>query len=235
MSENQREPRRTTLTLVTFVTAMVTNWNDALGAITANFAAMLWAKFMAETGNLHCYNFNIGNVKYVPGCGYDWHALRGVWEGYEKDVADRLIASGQAVLELNEARRASVRPRIAVQFTAKHPASRFRAYDDLDHAMHAHLDLLATKFAAVVPPMHAGNVDSFVREMSANRYMTASAGAYGAAMRPHFGPARRSVEVAGLELEEVEPNEVSIAPVHGTHVLDATRALREEMLRERWG
>lgn len=233
--EKQREARRTTTTLVAFVTAMVTNWNDALGRVSANFAAMLWAKYVAETGNHHCYGWNIGNVKHVPGCGYDWHALQGVWEGVSQARADQLIASGQAVLETNEARVRACAPKVAVRFTAAHPASRFRSYDDLDQAMHAHLGLLVERFPAVVPAMHDGNVESFAVAMASNRYMTASAESYARAMRPHFGPARRSPEVAGLELEDVPEEPELVAPVRGTHVVDATIALREEMLRERWG
>jgi hypothetical protein len=235
-SEQKLRPAtRTVLTIVAFVTAMIDQWNDKLGVASANFAAMLWAKYMAETSNLHCYNFNIGNVKSSPNDGFDYHALA-AWEAVPKGRADALVAAGVAEYETNEARKkAAPAGHVVIRFNAKHQASRFRAYDSLDEAMHAHLELLATRFSAVVPAMHAGDVEAFARAMYSAKYMTASPESYARAMRPHFGPARRTPEIAAIDLEDVEPTEESIIPIHGSHAVDASHALREEMLRERWG
>jgi len=231
--QKRLEPKRTVLTIAMFVAALVDNWRDSLGRLNANFAAMMWAKLVAETSNFHLYNFNFGNVRSSSKDGFAYHCLRGVWEGFEKRYADSLVASGQAVYEANEARIAAVRPKVAVAFVLGHPFTRFRAYESLDQAMAVHLALVEREWPAIVQPALEGDVDAFAAAMARERYMTAKPVPYAAAMRPHFGPARRSPEIAGLDLEDVDPTEVTIVPDHGTHAIDYTRALREEMLRAR--
>lgn len=44
-------------------------------------AGILYAHFAGETGaGTHCYNWNLGNVKWFKGCPRDYVALKGVWE-----------------------------------------------------------------------------------------------------------------------------------------------------------
>lgn len=235
--EKQREAKRTTLTLEIFVRALVAAWDGTLGTLTAAFAAMLWAKYFAETSNKHCYNFNIGNVKDAAGDGFDFHCLRGVWEGVSKAEADRLIASGQATLDPNEAHKAAVAPRVAVLFQPPHPATRFRSYDSLEHAMQSHLAFLAVRFPKVLPFMLAGDVDGFAKAMARAGYMTAQPTPYANAMRAPFVDAFAPAQALLEELswtDEPPPSsdDESIPVIHGTHVVESAIEGRRANLGE---
>lgn len=226
-SEKRREPVRTTLTIEIFVSAMVAAWSSAWGRISANFVAMVWAKYIAETSNKHCYNWNIGNVKDVPGDGFDYHCLRGVLEGVTKERADALVASGQVSLSRNEQQKLDVYPLVAVIYEPPHPATRFRSYDSLAQAMPAHLEFLRRKYPAAFEVAHKGDVAAFVRALSG--YMTASASQYTKAMSPAFASAMKVVPSL-LEKALVAPEvyyEEPMPIVHGTHVVEATLADRE--------
>lgn len=231
-NEKRREPVRTTLTIELFVRAMVAAWRPAWRAITAEFVAMIWAKYIAETSNKHCYNWNLGNVKDVEGDGLDYHCLRGVWEGVPKSRADALIASGQARLDTNEEHRAAVAPLVAVVFEPPHAATRFRSYDSLEHAMSGHLAFLASRYPRAFEVAHAGNVPAFVQALSG--YATASAGAYTRAMSPAYALAMKTVPglladaLSTASVPEVVVDE-PMPLIHGTHVVEAT--IRERCRR----
>lgn len=237
-NEKQREAKRTTLSLEIFVGALVAAWDASWGKLTASFVAMIWAKYIAETSNKHCYNWNIGNVKDVVGDGFDFHCLRGVWEGVTKEAADRLIASGQATLDPNEAHKAAVFPKIAVLFQPPHPATRFRSYDSLAQAMPAHLGFLRTHYPKAFEAAHGGSVPAFVRALGG--YMTASGGAYVTNMSPTFASAMRTVPELLAEVEllagQIEVPEVivdePIPVIHGTHVVESALEGRRANLGE---
>lgn len=159
-----------------------------MGILPEPAIGILYAQYAIETGGTNCFNWNIGNVKKVAGDGFDYHCLRGVWEGVSPAEAARLIASGEAIADpsANHARAVGA-GRVSVIFNPPHPQTRFRAYPSLDVSMQHHLELLAKKrFASCWPAVMAGNVDAFAAALKAKGYFTADAGAYANGMRPAY-------------------------------------------------
>jgi len=225
---SQRDPVRTTPTLEAYVAAVVRAWTD-VEACSREACAVLWAQYMIETGGRSCcFNWNIGNVK-ASDLSRPWHALRGVWEGLPALEAARLVARGEAVYDANAAHQRAVAPRTAVVFEPPHPATRFRAFDSLDEAMGEHLSLLRRRFSRGWPGVLAGDVVAFAAGLRAQGYFTASAEAYAAGMRAPFAKAMASdaFERVRAETTPTEPPDMG-GPIHGTHVVDAALAERDE-------
>lgn len=189
MIEQQVPVVRTEITAADYVRAGVrASLTIGLGLLPEVALGILYAQYIIETGGTNCFGWNIGNVKKVAGDGFDFHCLRGVWEGVSPAEAARLIASGEAVADpsANHARAVGA-GRVSVIFQPPHPQTRFRAYPSLDIAMRHHLELLAKKrFASCWPAVLAGDVDGFAAALKAKGYFTASAEAYAAGMRAPF-------------------------------------------------
>jgi hypothetical protein len=128
-------------------------------------AAILWAQFAVETGaGACCWNWNLGNVKHVKGDGFDYMALKGVWE----------IVNGQRV-----------------EIPATDPGAWFRSYPDLDTAMHGHFVFLQKHYApawkyVIGTPTEGPSVESFVHALKVKGYFTAPEDAYRNGMKVHF-------------------------------------------------
>lgn len=225
---SQRDPVRTTPTLEAYVGAVVRAWPSAepSAPCSREACAVLWAQYMIETGGRACWNWNIGNVKAAD-LSRPWHALRGVWEGVSAAEASRLVAAGEAVYDASAAHQRAVAPRTAVVFEPPHPATRFRSFDSLDDAMGEHLALLRRRFARGWPGVLAGDVVAFARGLRAQGYFTASAEAYAAGMRAPFAAAMAS-DAFGIAIDP-RPEVDMGGPVHGTHVVDAALAERDEL------
>jgi hypothetical protein len=189
MSEQNVPVTRTVVSMRDYARAVLRAWHlVAPGTLPAKRAvAVLWAQYMIETGGAACWNWNIGNVKHVPGDGYDYHMLRGTWEGVDKAMADALIAKGLAALDTNESHKKAVAPRTAVVFQPPHPATWFRAYPSLDEAMKHHLTLLAKKrYASAWPHVVDGDFRAFAQALKSRGYFSASAAAYANGMAGHY-------------------------------------------------
>jgi hypothetical protein len=189
VSEKQVPVVRTDITVADYVRASVRGGLACgLGLLPEVAIGVLFAQYRIETGGTNCFGSNIGNVKKVPGDGFDYHCLRGVWEGVSPAEAQRLIANGEAVADpsANHAKAVGA-GRVSVIFNPPHPQTRFRYYPSLDIAMQHHLELLAKKrYASCWPAVLAGDVDGFARTLKAKGYFTADAGAYAAGMRTPF-------------------------------------------------
>jgi hypothetical protein len=189
---------RTVVTLRDYVRAVVLAWPSiATDPCPKEAPAVLWGQYIIETGGSAAWGFNIGNVKWTPGCGYDFHCLRGVWEGASPAEAARLIARGEAHADPNPGHAVAVDPqkktgRVSIVFEPPHPATRFRSYPSLAAAMEAHLLLLAKRFAVAWPAVLAGDVDRFASALHSRGYFTASPLAYAAGMRRPFAEAMAS-------------------------------------------
>lgn len=176
---------RTVVSLRDYVQAVCRAWSHVDdGPATKGACAVLYAQYMTETGGAACWNWNIGNVKHVAGDGYDYHMLRGVWEGVSEVTAANLVASGHAVRDTNTDHQKAVAPNVSVVFQPPHPATWFRAFKNLDEAMVDHLKLLAKKrFSVAWPAVIAGDYRAFATLLKSRGYFTASADAYASAMR----------------------------------------------------
>lgn len=178
---------RTVITLRDYARAVLLKWGGGLRPSKAT-VAVLWAQYCIETGGTACWNFNVGNVKSHAGDGYDFHCLRGVWEGVSPAEAERLIASGEARRDPSADHAKAVDPkaegkRVSVVFEPPHPQTRFRAFYSLEEAMGDHLALLQKRFAGAWGAVLAGDYKLFAQQLKARGYFTASAEAYANGMR----------------------------------------------------
>lgn len=147
---------RTTPTMTQYAHALLLQWEDCTKAA----AAVLWAQFALETGaGAYCWCWNLGNVKHVKGDGFDYMALKGVWE----------IINGKRV-----------------ELAPTDPGSWFRVYPDLDTAMAQHFDFLKKHYAAGWAEVVAGDVPAFAHALRVHGYYTASEASYAAGMQGHF-------------------------------------------------
>jgi len=190
MPEQRVQPVRTIPTSPVFTGAVIDAWPVVFpGAETPSEQAIgvLFAHYMLETGGLHCYGWNIGNVKYVVGQGYDYHCLRGVWEGESLANAQRLIASGEAVWDPNESHHKQCAPKVSVVYQPPHPATRFTTFPNLSESMDNHIALLAKRrYASAWQHVLSGNVTAFAQALKARGYFTSSAKAYASGMLGHY-------------------------------------------------
>lgn len=103
MAENEVPRVQTPITLEVFVAAIRAAYASELGREPdRKTAAVFFGHLMIETSGVAVWNWNLGNIKYVPGCGSDWFDLPGTWE----------VVNGRKVV-----------------LPAGDPGRRFRAYD----------------------------------------------------------------------------------------------------------
>lgn len=205
----QVEVKRTVVTLREFTRAVLRAWSHVgQGHPTKEAIAVLWAQNRIETGGDYCWNWNIANVKKVPGDGFNFHCLNNVWEGYAPVDAARLIASGEAREDKNADHAKAVGvDRVSVLFNPPHRQTQFRAFASLDAAMGEHLELLAHKrYTTAWPSVLAGDYRAFAQALKERGYFTAAASAYAAGMAPAFTSAMTSSAYEDA-LEELEADE----------------------------
>jgi hypothetical protein len=175
---------RTTPTIQTFSESIL----QVESEITKAAAGVLYAQFAGETGRgFHCYGHNLGNVKWSQGCGYDYHALNGVWEGVSPAMAQTLISSGQARPDpsLDHAKAVGTK-QVSVLFNATHPASWFRSYPTLHKGMEVFVAAKknpTSRYASAWPFLLAGDCDGYARALHAKGYFTADPGIYAKSMK----------------------------------------------------
>ena len=81
MADRQVQRVRTPITLPVFVASLRAAHVSELGREPdRKTAAVLYGHLMIETSGIHVWNWNLGNIKYTPGCGHDWFDLPGTWE-----------------------------------------------------------------------------------------------------------------------------------------------------------
>lgn len=189
MAEQRVPAVQTAPSLAVYARAVVRGWRKVFdGEIPLEPSiAVLYAQYMVETGGVHCYNNNIGNVKKVDGDGFDYHCLVGTWEGVSPAVAQQLVATGQAVYDTNEGHKKAVGPnRVSVVFQPPHPATRFRAFPSLDDAMVEHLKLLSKRFYLAWPFVLVGDYVEFAKALGKQHYFTADPMVYANLMKGFY-------------------------------------------------
>ncbi len=192
MPDQQKPVVRTVPSTLAFTRAVLEGWDAVREPGENRFppkhaVAVLYAHYIMETGGLNCYGWNIGNVKWTLGCGYDYHCLNGVWEGVSPAMAAKMVASGEAVIDPSASHQASCKPNVSVVFKPPHPASRFRVFPNLEDAMDDHLILLCKKrFTSAWPFVLKGDVVGFAHALKAKGYFTSQAIPYANGMTPSF-------------------------------------------------
>lgn len=189
MTETRKDVVHTPATALELALAAV----RSIAEIPREGFAILWAQYCGETGRgQHCYNFNIGNVKHVAGDGFDYVELHGVWEGMTREGFDRAKAGAFGAyvsLDDSEGHRTAVAPRLAVRFDPPHPATWFRAYDSLTHAVDEHARFLEARFPLAWEAVLIGDLGLFVHQLRARGYFTANEISYLTALRPAYDEA----------------------------------------------
>lgn len=145
---------RTTPTLLEFAIALLRVWPEA----TKHGAGILWAHFAGETAEgHHCYGWNLGNVKWTKGCGYDYQALK-----KNKEFVDGKY----------------------IKTPSTDPASWFRVYPSLEAGMTAFVNSKRTgQWRTTWPFVEQGEPEAYARELKRLRYYTAPVEDYVASMR----------------------------------------------------
>lgn len=188
------ETVRTPIAIHEYVRAVLDAWHVVNDGVPLKAClGVLWAQYMIETGGRACWNYNVGNAKHVAGDGFDWVALKDVWEGYSPADAAKVIAQGRAIRDPQANRQAAVgKGRVAIRFNQGEPETLFRAYDSLSHAMRSHLQFLKRRYGPAWQLALAGDPVGFANALKAKGYYTASATAYAAGMRRAFDPFMRA-------------------------------------------
>jgi hypothetical protein len=106
---------------------------------------VLLAQVALETGWGACHCFNLGNIKWTPGCGRDFCTF--------------------ACTEIIGGRKVTI--------PAGAPGAQFRAYPTLAAGAVDYLALLKTRFASAWPAVLAGDPRAFVQELARAHYFTA--------------------------------------------------------------
>ncbi len=181
---------RTTPTLREFATALLAVWPEA----TKGGAGVLWAQYASETGDgLHCYGWNLANVKWTKGCGLDYQALHGVWE----------IINGQRV-----------------EIPPDNPGSWFRVYPSLEEGMASFVDSKRRgQWRSTWPFVEAVDPDGYARELRRMFYYTAPVETYVASMKAKLAKwmASDAFDSALLALGEVPPDAETQPIIHVLH------------------
>lgn len=204
---------RTKPTMRDFARALLEVWSDASKAA----AGVLYAQFAGETGRgMHCYGWNLGNVKWTAGCGWDYHALNGVWEGVAPAQAERLIASGKWRADPSTDHAKAVGPgKVSIIALANNPAAWFRAYPSLSIGMRVYVKgkqpdptlrpEKQPRYSSAWAFALAGDCDGYARELGRKGYYTASPDVYARAMLAHHAEWMRATgyeEAKGMQLHE---------------------------------
>ena len=143
-----------TETLVQTIRTTPTPHDFALEALKQNpelskqALGILWAHFAGETQDgLHCYGWNLGNVKYIPGCGYNYQILHGVTE---------FIDGKWINIKDND------------------PSARFRVYPSFSEGMKSFVDSKRVgTWRSTWTFVLSGNVEGYARELRRMKYYTA--------------------------------------------------------------
>lgn len=159
MTESLVPTVRTTPSTAEFIHAFLEASRDP--SLGQKQLAVIWAQWALETGTgKNCYNWNLGNVKHVKGDGYDYMALKGVWE----------IVNGKRV-----------------ELSPENPGSWFRSLPSLVEGMRDHIELIRDKkFKAAWPSILAGNPVEFAKQLRLRGYYTASLESYTNLMVANF-------------------------------------------------
>src|ERR1700690_207020 len=146
---------KTTPTIPNFIKSVIVSYNKMYNTVPSKEAVgILFSQWSIETGQgKNCYNWNLGNVKYVQANGdVPYMALSGVWE----------IVNG-----------------IRIEIPITNPGAWFRSFEVLDEGMEFYLGFIKNgRYASAWPCMQAGDVAGYAHQLRLHGYYTASEASY---------------------------------------------------------
>lgn len=203
---------------------------DALGwpRVSKASVGVLHAQFIVETSGIHCWNWNLGNVKVTQAqvdAGVPYIDLPGTWE----------VINGKRIT-----------------LPEGHPGRRFRAFDTLDEAMVDHLKMLRERrFKSAWSAVEAGDPELFAHKLKEgpdgkegtwDDYYTASSIQYANIMKAAHArwmlTHAYALALEDLAKDDIPPTEPSPAPeepqpiVHASPITGEYIAEREVKLPE---
>jgi flagellum-specific peptidoglycan hydrolase FlgJ len=194
------EAKKTPITKDLFVKTLIKVWYELFEEFPKKESVgIILSQWELETGSgRSCYNYNLGNVKYMfkngeePGIKY--HMLKGTWE----------ILNGKKVI-----------------FEPPHPATWFLAFDSLEEGMAHHLKFLAGKrwklaWSAVIE----GNPSDFAVKLKEQRYYTAPVEDYKRLMNFYY-KSYMSTQLYETKFDELSRECYALDPVLNNRILPA--------------
>lgn len=152
-------------------------WNSELKS---ESLCVLLAQWALETGRgKKCFNYNLGNVKSVPGDGFDYTFFRCGETLAEKAAAKYLGDSRVSVVSRSGGL-------VNLIFEPEHPVCRFRAFSTLADGTRAYLSLLRGRFSSAWPAVLEGDPRQFAHLLKLARYYTADEASYARSLESLF-------------------------------------------------
>jgi hypothetical protein len=193
---------------------------DALGwlRLSKEAVGVLHAQFIVETSGVHCWNWNLGNVKVTQSqvdAGTPWIDLPGTWE----------VRNGKRVV-----------------LAEGDPGRRFRAFDKLEEAMVDHLRMLRERrFRSAWPAVLAGDPELFAHKLKEgpdgkedtwDDYYTAPSKNYAAIMKQAHAQFLRS-DAYAKAVGDLTPTEPAIPAVEAAQPIVHASPIDDEYIANR--
>jgi hypothetical protein len=184
--------RLTPIALVDVQNQLLLQW-ETLGREPTRAAIELkLAHIKVETGLKYCHNYNLGNIKSVPGDGQCWQFFA-CGEEITKSELPKLEAQGPGLVRVVKeyTRKVTTKqgeikivPMFSVRIYPKHPGCRFRAYEDLAGGVGSQLRYLKqASHQDVLDALMTGDADVYCRALYTDHYYTADPNRYALSVR----------------------------------------------------
>jgi hypothetical protein len=181
---------RTTPTKRDFAIALLKVWAEA----TKVGAGILYAHFAGETGEgVHCYGWNLGNVKWTKDCGLDYQALHGVKEWVNGAY-------------------------VSIENPETNPAAWFRVYPSLDEGMFAFVrSKRSGQWRSTWSYVVAGDAEGYATELRRLHYYTERLEIYIANMKMYLNMWMNTMAFEAARAEVFNPD--NVFPVVNTDII----------------
>lgn len=202
------EAKKTPVTIDLFVKSLIKVWYSMFEEYPKKESiGIIVAQWQLETGSgKSCWNYNLGNIKYVKKDGEDpnikYHMLKGTWE----------IIGGKKVI-----------------FDPPHPASWFLAFDTAEDGMKHHLQFLAGKrWKLAWNAVLIGSPDEFAVKLKQQGYYTAPLEDYKKLVNLYF-KAFMSKDIFEKMSEEITRDCYAIEPKTNNQIIPAPISMEVDL------
>jgi hypothetical protein len=183
----------------TRIKGFISGWKKLLGDFPSKESVgVLLSQNNVETGgSTHMYNWNVGNVKYMPAKTNDPDA--------DSDIEYMMLSHVWEIINKQK-----------VYFEPPHPATWFRSFPTLEDGFAFHLNFLKNKksYKAAWAAVVAGNPVAFSKSLKAAMYYTAPEADYTKLIKFHFDKFMKNQNFEKMLLEvKNEQKETALSKV----------------------
>lgn len=163
-------------------------------------ALLLVAHSVLETGwwKAGCYNWNLGNTKWVTGMDGDY---------CERECGEELplsrVPQDPLIVVVREYER-NGKPYASVLVKAGHPWSRFQAFPSLEIAVAKHVELLVTRYSGAFEAAMTGDARAYAKALAEYRYYTADPDKYALSLKMVLGEVEKKMAIWSFEFRDGE-------------------------------